>query len=103
MNGQTEEKTAEETKEKTEKPKKERQWLWRMNGGYKGDSKRPAYVLTPKSLLKVVEEFKGKGQIFRDGKWENLKIIELRRLVKEQEDVQKAAKSEKSEQKEGEK
>jgi len=95
------EKTTE--KEETKKEPKPKVCMFRMNGRYKGEEKRRAYVLTAKSLLKVVEEYEGQGRIYRDGRWENLKIGELRRLVKEQEDVKAAVKSEKSEQKEGEK
>lgn len=80
-----------DAKVEPEKPVKERKCRYRMDGCYKGEEKRRAYVLSAKSLMNVVDRFGGQPQIYRNDKWENLSKSELKRLVQAQKDAKEEA------------
>ena len=79
------------------KPQKRRANIYRMNGKYKNEPKRRAYVPKATHLLNVVDRFGGQPQIYQNGKWANLSKSELRKLVKAEEKARAEAKAKKEE------
>lgn len=79
------------------KPEKKRACIYGMNGKYKDEPKRRAYVPKASQLLKVVDKYHGQPQIFKDGKWQNLPKKELRKLANAEKKARAEAKKVKKE------